>query len=113
MARRFYAKAPRRVPGTMNKLEARYADEVLTPLLHTGRIRAFWFERLTFKLAADTRYTPDFVVIGEDDTLECHEVKGFFRDDAKVKIKVAADLFPFHFRLVRWQEKQWQVDDVA
>jgi hypothetical protein len=29
--------------------------------------------------------------------LECRETKGFFRDDAKIKLKVASALFPFRF----------------
>ena len=29
--------------------------------------------------------------------LELHECKGFWRDDARVKIKVAASLYPFKF----------------
>lgn len=29
--------------------------------------------------------------------MECHEVKGFWTDDAKVKIKVAAEQYPFRF----------------
>jgi len=33
--------------------------------------------------------------------LECHEVKGFWRDDARVKIKVAASIYPFRFVAVR------------
>jgi hypothetical protein len=34
-------------------------------------------------------------VIGKDDVVEFHEVKGgFWRDDAKVKIRVAAAMYP-------------------
>lgn len=32
-----------------------------------------------------------------DGVMEMHEVKGFWTDDARVKIKVAADQYPFRF----------------
>lgn len=84
----------------MNGLEAAYAREVLEPLKLAGEVADYWFERLTFKLADDCRYTPDFVVQLAGGEIECHEVKGtFIRDDAKVKLKVAATMFPFVFRL--------------
>jgi len=60
---------------------------------------------ITLKLADDCRYTPDFSV--NDPARGCrtfYEVKGFWRDDAKVKIKVAARLFP-EFRFVVVQKK--------
>jgi hypothetical protein len=41
-----------------------------------------------------------------DGSIELHEVKGFFEDDAKVKVKVAASMFPFVFRLVRAKAKR-------
>ena len=39
----------------------------------------------------------------KDGTIELHEVKGskaLFRDDAKVKVKMAASLFPFRIKVV-------------
>lgn len=89
-------RAVRRHPGEMNKTEAAYAAH-LDQRISAGEIAAYWFERLTLKLAADTRYTPDFMVQLPCGTIEIHEVKGFWEDDALVKIKVAASLFPFRF----------------
>lgn len=55
----------------------------------------------TLKLADDTRYSPDFTTIEPDGTVTMWETKGFFRDDAKVKIKVAARQYRcFRFVLV-------------
>lgn len=90
----------RRQPGTMNKTESAYARH-LESQCATGEIVWWKFEGLTLKLAKDTRYTPDFCVMTRDGCIEFHEVKGFFEDDAKVKVKVAAEMFPFIFRLVR------------
>lgn len=50
---------------------------------------------ITLKLGDDCRYTPDFWVLDRHGQLIAREVKGFWRDDAKVKIKVAARMYPF------------------
>ena len=107
-----YARATRHTPGRMNALEARYAER-LELERKTVLGQALAFGTLTLKLAADTRYTPDFWCVAADGTLECHEVKGFLRDDAWVKLKVAAAQFPFRFRLVRWHLKQWTIEEVT
>jgi hypothetical protein len=80
----------------MNKTEQKYAFELETRRT-AGEIEWYAFEAITLKLAADTRYTPDFVVMRHDAEMEFHEVKGHWEDDAKVKIKVAAEKFPFRF----------------
>jgi hypothetical protein len=82
-------------PAGMNKTEMAY-DAYLWGL--RGEL-VVWhaFESITLKLANDTRYTPDFVVQRTSGAIELHEVKGFWRDDARVKIKVAAAMFPFKF----------------
>ena len=51
-------------------------------------------QAITFKIANGCRYTPDFAVFGGDGEIVCYEVKGFMRDDAAVKLKVAASLYP-------------------
>lgn len=101
---------PRHVPPGMNQTEALYAEELATRKL-VGDIIDFGFQRVTLKLAHDTRYTPDFDVQMPDGTIEMHEVKGFWRDDAKVKIKVAARMFAYRFIAVR-KEKGYFVRDV-
>lgn len=92
--------------GEMNKTEAAYAADVLEHRKQAGEIVDYWFERLTFKLADDCRYTPDFVVMLASGELECHETKGYWQDDAKVKIRVAASLFPFRFVAIQKQPKK-------
>jgi hypothetical protein len=97
------AKA-RRVVGRMNGLEANYAANFLAHKPH-------FFEAVTLKLAHDTRYTPDFMVMESDGTITFIECKGFWREDAKVKIKVAAEMYPmFRFRAVRYSKKMWHVE---
>jgi len=103
---RFKAKAFRvpgqTKPGTMNKTEAAYAKH-LDLLKSAGQILDYKFERHKLKLADKTWYTPDFKVINAELQIEMHEVKGFWRDDARVKIKVAADQFP-EYRFISVQK---------
>ncbi len=98
--------------GALNKTEAAYAQH-LELQKRAGLIRAYAFEALTFKLANDTRYTPDFMVLTADRVIELHEVKGFWRDDALVKVKVAAAQHPwFVFKAVRKEKAGWEITEV-
>lgn len=98
-----YAQSTRRVfhkTGEMNKTEAAYAQD-LALRKKAGTIADYKFEALKLRLADNTFYTPDFMVIATNGTIELHEVKGFWEDDARVKIKVAAAEFPFLFRAIK------------
>lgn len=88
--------------GQRNKTEAAY-EGLLTLRQRAGEIVWFKFEGLKLRLADNTFYTPDYAVMTNVGEIECHEVKGFWTDDARVKIKVAADLYPFRFIAVRKQ----------
>ncbi|WP_103729003.1 DUF1064 domain-containing protein [Novosphingobium sp. HII-3] len=86
--------------GQRNKTEQEY-ENFLVRRQMAGEIAWFKFEGLKLRLADNTFYTPDFAVMLSSGEIECHEVKGFWTDDARVKIKVAADLYPFCFRAFR------------
>lgn len=106
---RIYAKA-RRVPGVMNGTESKYALHLEAKRI-AGEIFAYSFETITLKLADGCRYTPDFVVINRELEIEFHEVKGFWQDDARVKIKVAASKFPFRFVGVQYKKREWVFEE--
>ncbi len=91
--------------GAMNKTEAAY-DQVLADKQHVGLIQWYRFEGLKLRLADKTFYTPDFAVMAADGVMECHEVKGFWQEDAKAKIKIAASLYPFRFLAVKVRLKK-------
>ena len=76
----------------MNKTEQAYAD-LLELRKRAGEIHGYRFEPLKFNLGSACFYTPDFEVVLPDGVLEYHEVKGFWRDDARVKIKAVARQF--------------------
>ena len=94
---------------SMTKLEGRYANK-LDLLKHAGEIVDWRFEPLNFRLAKRTWYKPDFLLIYLD-RFEVHEVKGHWEDDARVKAKVAAELYPwFHWVAVTAEKGIWRYE---
>lgn len=100
--------------GEMNKTEAQYFSH-LQQRLFAGDILWFKFEGVKLRLADNTFYTCDFTVLPADAVMEMHEVKGFWQDDARVKIKVAAALYPFRFVAVTARAKKngggWDMEE--
>lgn len=99
--------------GAMNKTEAAY-DQHLAQLQHAGQIQWRRFEGLKLRLADNTFYTADFAVMNADGVMELHEVKGYWQDDARAKIKIAADQYPFRFFAIKARTKKagggWEVE---
>lgn len=91
--------------GQRNKTEAEYEQELELQKC-AGLIVWYRFEGLKLRLADNTFYTVDFAVMTAGGLMECHEVKGFMTDDAAVKLKVAAEMYPFRFLLVRKRPKK-------
>lgn len=100
--------------GQLNKTEQAYADR-LRALEQAGQILWHKFEGIKLRLADKTFYTPDFAVLAADGVMELHEVKGFWQDDARAKIKIAAAMYPFRFIAVVVQPKRdgggWDVEE--
>ncbi|MFG6376101.1 MAG: hypothetical protein K1W05_09320 [Desulfovibrio sp.] len=90
---------------SMNRLEARYAA-YLEEQYRNGEIVLWRYESMKLILADRCSYLPDFFIVKADGTPEFHETKGFWRDDARIKVKMAAKLFPcFVFYGVQWDRK--------
>lgn len=100
-----YLALGRLKPGQMNKAEAAYALH-LELLKRSGEVIWYRFEGLKLRLADNTFYTPDFAVLAKDSVLECHELKGFWRDDARAKVKIAAEMYPFRFKAFKVRAKK-------
>jgi len=101
----------------MNSTEAAYAMHLR--LLH-GAGEILWWRwapgslRLTDRTDGKSiHYRPDFLVVSKDRTLEIHEVKGHWTDDAKVKLSIAADQFPFKFIAVYKDGRGWRYEDFS
>jgi hypothetical protein len=114
------------VKGEMNATERAFAswceNEKLAKI-----IWQWWFEEITFLLAFDLRYTPDFMVHEVDTSsivfYECKasyvqkdtgKIKTLMEDDSNAKIKMAATKYPlFLFRFaIRLPNGEWKINDV-
>ncbi len=100
--------------GEMNKTEEAYSRDLNARMLD-GTVAWWKFEAMKLRLADNTFYSPDFAVMLNDGRMEMHEVKGFWQDDARVKIKVAASLYPFKFVAVKPRAKKngggWEIEN--
>ena len=100
--------------GEMNKTEERYAT-YLDERQRVGEVLWWKFEGVKLRLADLAFYTVDFFVMLADGTLEAHEVKGKWEDDARLKIKIAQELYPFRFIAVKPVPASrgggWEVED--
>jgi hypothetical protein len=102
----------------MNHTEKRYA-KFLKEQLDAGQIRWALFEPWKLRLADNTWYTPDFIVIDKNSRVEAHEVKAEWssgktgwREDARVKIKCAAEMHPMRFLAVtERKDGSWDVEE--
>lgn len=95
----------------MNGLETAY-DNLLQLQLKAGELIWYSYEALKFRLADSTFYTPDFIIMRKTLCIEVHEVKGHWEDDARVKIKVAAEHFPFRFVGVTRSKGEWHYEEI-
>jgi len=104
---------PKEPKQRMNQTEKRYEQDYLWPKYQNGEVWDYRFEPIKFRLADNTFYTPDFLVV-KVTGLEVHEIKGSYeREDARVKWKTAAELFPwFQFVVARWlgKKKGWKIE---
>lgn len=101
--------------GTLNKTEKAYSDH-LEAKKARGDVLWYRFEALRLKLADNTFYTADFTVMVEEGYIEFHEVKGFWHDAGRIKIKVAAEQYPmFRFKAYKTRSKKagggWEVEN--
>jgi len=95
--------------GSMNQTEKKYAER-LELLKRAGEILWYEFEPANLRLADKCFYRIDFMVLTKDMELQVHEIKGgFITDDSLVKIKAAAEKFPFAFIMYQYIKKEWTI----
>lgn len=95
----------------MNKTETKFSHR-LEAMKRAGDIVDWRFEALKFRLADMTTYTPDFLVIGTDGSITLIDTKAYWRkagkvgitEDANVKVKVVADLYPWFAFQTAWEQ---------
>ena len=102
-------------PKYKNRTEEKYASN-LHLRLTCGEIHSYSYESIRLRIGGTAKrgiyFTPDFLVILADGSIEFHEVKGFWREAAKVRINVAAEKFPyFKFRAVKLVKGSWEHEE--
>jgi hypothetical protein len=122
MRRTRYAKAYKKGAKVgMNSTEARYAL-VLDHAKSNSLIESYAFEAFTLKLANGVRYTPDFMVV-RSGFIELHEVKAgridkagnikaITEDASRIKLKIAAEQYPFRFMLAVLSKQGWKIEEI-
>jgi hypothetical protein len=108
------ARADRPADG-MNGIERSFWRGVLEPARARGDLVACWREPLKFRLGGRCWFCPDFAAVEPDGRLVLIELKGgWFRDDARVKTKVAASLYPHFGWLLVFRERRhgWRIHHV-
>lgn len=102
----------------MNKTEAEWELMLRSGSSLAGEQARVWgFEAISLRIGHGARYTPDFFVVTQSGRIEFHEVKGHWREAARVRIKVAAHEYPmFRFIAVRKKPKRdgggWGVEEI-
>lgn len=116
--RRLYAKG--RLPsGVMNRTEYAYSRYLEGRKL-MGSVCGWWFERIKLKIAnGRCWFEPDFMILLPDGTVELHDVKGsrsVVQEDALVKAKACATLYPFRMVFVypvKGRPGEWREEEVG
>ena len=92
--------------GTLNRSEKSFLE-----WLRQERWTQIGFETIRIELAHRCWYTPDLIAFKPGEKISFFEVKGFWEDDARVKIKVAARLLPktFAIKTAVYKNKKWQI----
>jgi hypothetical protein len=99
-----------------SKLEAEYAQR-LDLLKRAGEIIEYHHKGIRLRIGASGEstslawYSPDFMVILPDGTIRLDEVKGRWMEAAKVRIRAAAEFYPyFHFLAIQKKRGSWELE---
>lgn len=97
----------------LNKTERAYWEHLKQSQLLDSRISWVGVQNITLKLADDCRLTCDFFVILDGQLIAIDTKGSFVREDSKIKLKVAARLFPWiKFFIVRRSNYGWNEEEV-
>jgi len=93
----------------LNKTEKAYLA-----VLRSLGVKNLGIQSITLKIADDCRFTPDFNYVDESERTVLIDVKGWQREDAFIKIKVAARIFTqFKFQIVKKDKNiGWDVREI-
>ena len=106
-----------RRPKYRSKWEEQYAERLERD--RKNREIDWWaYECIRLKIGAEAWYTPDFITrvsfLEAPDIFEFHEVKGYKREAAMVRLKAAALMYPFFtFFLVTKKGSRWTKERIG
>lgn len=82
--------------------------------VRAGEILYCYWEPFNLRFADSVYYKIDCLVVELDATITLYEVKGYFTEAGRRKVKVAARLFPY-FRIIvaTWPKKQWHYEPIG
>ena len=104
--------------GQMNNTEQAYAKR-LDLLKMQGDVLDWKFHAMRVRLANNTWYETDFIVLHKDMTLAIHETKGEYTSEkGQMKIKLAAEALPWFrfYKCIKVAEKNgggWKIEDFS
>lgn len=99
--------------GKMNGTETAYAQR-LDALKHDGTIIDWKFHVLRVRLADNTYYEPDFIVMTAERELQIHETKGTFTTPlGQAKVKMCAEVLPWFrvFKCSKQKDGSWVIQE--
>lgn len=101
-------------PAEGNKTEQAFGLRLFSAK-QRGEIFDYAFEPVKLRLGRGAWYTPDFMVYEKDRTVTVYEVKGFWREAARVRIKVAARLYPMlrFVAVVKDKGVGWKFEEIG
>ena len=103
-----FTRQPSKDEQKLNKTERAYLLQLRQWGYEPG------IQRITLKLADDCRFTPDFDYVDEHGRWVFVDVKGFQREDALIKAKVAARVYSqFRFQIVKRDGSGWEFIEVS
>jgi len=92
-----------------SKTEEAYAALLQARKL-AGEIQRWDYEAERLALGGGAWYKPDFRVILPAGEVEFHEVKGHWREAARLRIKVAASIHPYKFIAIKKAKGGWEYE---
>lgn len=116
------AKGRVKPPRAMNKVERDYAAH-LAAEFRAGVVKWWRWESIKLRISDSCFITIDFFVMTEDGFLEAHDTKGckvkksttgerygtpYIEEDAQVKLRAVAEMFPFQVKAVYFHAGAWQ-----
>jgi hypothetical protein len=91
-----------------SQLEADYAQRLELQRI-AGEVLGYDYEGMRLNLGGGAWYKPDFLILPPSMELTLAEVKGFWREAARVRIKVAAAKYPYlRFVAVTREDGVWR-----